>query len=235
MRRFYIEHIEADQFTLPEEESKHIVRVLRMQNGDSLELVDGKGTVVTAEIVGSHPKKCNVRVIERTSHGQDPYSIHIAIAPTKNLDRMEWFVEKCAELGIHKISFLLCDNNERKVLKTERIHKIAVAAMKQSKRTFLPIIEEIMSLEDFLKRYPKGYIAHCYESEKFPLNTYYAQESLPILIGPEGDFSQEEVVEAIKSGYISVTLGQTRLRTETAGLYACSIAKLLLEEQHHEK
>jgi 16S rRNA (uracil1498-N3)-methyltransferase len=231
MRRFYVEHIENDVIILPEEESKHVVRVLRMNNGDSIELVDGKGTLVTAQITSDHPKKCSVQVTERLKMSNDPYSIHIAIAPTKNLDRMEWLVEKCTELGAHKISFLNCENNERKVLKTERLHKIAISAMKQSKRYFLPEISELIDFDAFISAYPKGYLAHCNESEKSSLFSTYSEEQFPILIGPEGDFSEKEVEKAMKSGYISITLGNTRLRTETAGLYACSIAKLKMEER----
>lgn len=230
MRRFFVEHIEQNTLTLPEEESKHVIRVLRMNIGDLIELVDGKGTLVKAEIVSDNPKKCTVQVVERETKKCDPYSIHIAIAPTKNLDRMEWMVEKCTELGAHKISFLSCANNERKVLKLDRLQKIAVAAMKQSKRYFLPVIDELVDFESFISKHPNGYIAHCYEGKKEGLFFCYEGDGLPILIGPEGDFSPQEVAQAINSGYISITLGNTRLRTETAGLYACSIAKLKMEE-----
>lgn len=230
MRRFFVEHIEQNILTLPEEESKHVIRVLRMNIGDFIELVDGKGSLVTAEIVSDNPKRCTVTVSERIIKERDSYSIHMAIAPTKNLDRMEWMVEKCTELGAHKISFLSCSNNERKVLKLDRLEKIAVSAMKQSKRYFLPVIEELIDFESFISKHPKGYIAHCYEGKKEGLFSSYADDGLPILIGPEGDFSEKEVAEAINSGYISITLGNTRLRTETAGLYACSIAKLKMEE-----
>ena len=230
MRRFFVEHIEHDTIILTEEESKHVIRVLRMNIGDNIELVDGKGTLVKAQITSDYSKKCSVQVIERSKMKDDPYSIHIAIAPTKNLDRMEWMVEKCTELGVHKISFLSCDNNERKVLKLERLQKIAVAAMKQSKRYFLPEIEELIDFDSFLSNHPKGYLAHCYDGKKESLFSVYSADKRPILIGPEGDFSEKEVAKAINSGYISITLGNTRLRTETAGLYACSIAKLKMEE-----
>lgn len=231
MRRFYVEHIENEHINLPEEESKHVIRVLRMNIGDRIELIDGKGTLLTVQITSDHPKKCTVQVMDRLKMSNDPYPIHIAIAPTKNLDRMEWLVEKCTELGVHKISFLTCDNNERKVLKLDRLQKIAIAAMKQSKRYFLPEIEELIDFDSFITKHPKGYIAHCYNGNKSTLFSAYSKGILPILIGPEGDFSEQEVEKAMKSGYISITLGNTRLRTETAGLYACSIAKLKMEEQ----
>lgn len=231
MRRFFVEHIENEIITLPEEESKHVVRVLRMHIGDHIELVNGKGTLVKTEITNDHPKKCTVQVIERTIIPSDSYSIHIAIAPTKNLDRMEWMVEKCTELGVHKISFLNCDNNERKVLKLDRLHKIAVSAMKQSKRYFLPELVGLIDFDAFIAEYPNGYIAHCYEGTKNSLYEIYKCDSSPLLIGPEGDFSESEVAKAVNSGYIGVSLGKTRLRTETAGLYGCSIAKLKIEEK----
>lgn len=230
MRRFFIENIEQNTLALPEEESKHVIRVLRMNIGDIIELVDGKGTLIKAEIVSNNPKKCSVKVVEREVKKCDPYLIHMAIAPTKNIDRMEWMIEKCTELGAHKISFLWCVNNERKALKLDRLQKIAVAAMKQSKRYFLPILEELVDFELFISNYPRGYIAHCYEGKKESLFPTYTDGGLPILIGPEGDFSAKEVAQAVNSGYISITLGNTRLRTETAGLYACSLAKLKMEE-----
>jgi len=231
MRRFYVEHITNDTLQLPEEESKHVIRVLRMQIGDCIELVDGKGTLVKAEITSDQAKKCAVQVVERSIMEKDSYSIHIAIAPTKNLDRMEWMVEKCTELGVHKISFLRCKNNERKVLKLDRLQKIAIAAMKQSKRYFIPQLTGLVDFDSFIDSHPKGYIAHCYANRKESLYSAYSANEQPILIGPEGDFSEEEVAKAINSGYISVTLGDTRLRTETAGLYSCSIAKLKMEEK----
>ena len=242
MRRFYIDIDTLDQaeITLPTDESKHAAKVLRMLSGDKMEIVNGTGVVFTGEITDSVPKAVVVKRIDFHKAIQDKHHIHIAIAPTKNNDRFEWFLEKATELGIHEITPILCKNAERKKIKNERFNKILVSAMKQSKRLFIPKLNELTSIEEFIKQHPNGLIAHCYEEEE--RNTTIQKQleldsnkwighNTPILIGPEGDFTLNEVKKAIENGYQAVTLGKTRLRTETAGVYACMNVKLYFEER----
>ena len=242
MRRFYIdiESLNQAEITLPPDESKHAAKVLRMMPGDQMEIVNGTGVVFTGEITDSAPKAVVVKRIDFYKATQDQHHIHIAIAPTKNNDRFEWFLEKATELGIHEITPILCKNAERKKIKNERFHKIIVSAMKQSKRLFIPKLNELTSVEDFIKQHPNGLIAHCYEEEERNTtiqkqleldSSKWIGKNTPILIGPEGDFTLNEVKKAIENGYQAVTLGKTRLRTETAGVYACMNVKLFFEER----
>ena len=210
--------LETKAYTLSEEESKHCVRVLRKKKGDFLELLNGKGVQLKARIIDDNPKKCSVEVLEAILHPEAVNEIHIAVAPTKNMDRIEWFLEKATELGLTKLTFLKCANNERNNVNLERIHKIAVAAMKQSKRFYLPEIEDLKSVTAFINETPKAYIGHCYEGEKAPLKSM--NEFIPFLIGPEGDFSETEVKLALEKGFIPINLSENRLRTETAALTA---------------
>jgi 16S rRNA (uracil1498-N3)-methyltransferase len=223
MNLFYIPAITADskQIILSEEESKHACRVLRLKNGDLITLMDGVGGTYLAEIVDANPKRCAVSILNYEFKEKESKSIHIAIAPTKNMDRIEWFLEKTTELGIDEITLLLCKNSERKLVKEDRLEKILVSAMKQSKRTYLPKLNLMTSFKDFVNQYPQAALAHCYENEKKTLNAVFQPNNYPILIGPEGDFSLDEIEMAKKAGYDFVTLGNNRLRTETAGLYAC--------------
>jgi 16S rRNA (uracil1498-N3)-methyltransferase len=230
MRRFYLADTSSDQLIFSEEESKHMIRVLRMTVGEHLEIVNGKGELITAQISDANPKKCTVSVEQRIQSAQKPPDFHLAIAPTKNMDRIEWLVEKATELGLAKISLIACKNSERTQVKTDRLEKIAVSAMKQSKHLFLPEILGLTKFDDFIAQHQFGYIAHCYDSPRQSLFHALNQPNAPILIGPEGDFSLEEVNKATEKGYISVELGKTRLRTETAGLYACAMVKLKTEE-----
>lgn len=242
MRRFYIDIDTLDQaeITLPPDESKHAAKVLRMMVGDQMEIVNGTGVVFTGEIIDSSPKAVVVKKIDFHKATLDQHHIHIAIAPTKNNDRFEWFLEKATELGIHEITPILCKNAERKKIKNERFHKILVSAMKQSKRLFIPQLNELTSIEDFIKQNPNGLIAHCYEEEERNTtiqkqleldSSKWIEKNTPILIGPEGDFTLNEVKKALENGYQAVTLGKTRLRTETAGVYACMNVKLFFEER----
>lgn len=226
MRSFYDPNIEinSESHVLSEEESAHACRVLRLKNGDLIEILDGKGNSVECEIQEAHPKKCLV-LIKKVNSSQKPTSwIHIAIAPTKNMDRIEWFCEKATEMGIMEITLLQCKNNERKHVKLDRLEKILVSAMKQSKRTYLPLLNDMIGFEKFVAQHPKGLIAHCYTQEKMELRPELQKEMVPILIGPEGDFTENEVALALKSGYKGLNLGINRLRTETAALYACAVA-----------
>lgn len=223
MRLFYDATIESgvQSHVLSEDESKHACKVLRMKNGDSLALVNGKGYYFETEIVDAHPKRCEVEITLETKQEEDKKQIHIAIAPTKLNDRMEWFMEKATELGITEITLLLTKNSERKAAKLERFEKILVSAMKQSKRLYLPKLNDLTSFNEFISQHPKGLIAECYDGEKSTITESFTNQNCPILIGPEGDFTLEEVEQAKKSGYLSISLGENRLRTETAGLYAC--------------
>lgn len=242
MRRFYIDiaTLDQDQVTLPPDESRHASKVLRMIAGDQMEIVNGTGVVFTGEITDNAPKAVVVKKIGFQKEKQEEHHIHIAIAPTKNNDRFEWFLEKATELGIHEITPILCKNAERKQIKNERFQKILISAMKQSKRLFIPKLNELTPVDDFIKKHPNGLIAHCYDDEE--KNTSIQKQlnqnsnswigrNTPILIGPEGDFTLNEVKKALENGYQAVTLGNTRLRTETAGVYACMNVKLFFEER----
>ena len=227
---FYAPDIEKDN-RLPEEESQHAVKVLRLKEGDEIEIVDGKGRFYHAEITFPHAKRCEVRLlsVEEDFHPL-PVHLHIAIAPTKNMDRLEWFAEKVTEIGVGEITPLLCEHSERKVLKLERLEKILVSAMKQSKKAYLPKLNDLKKFSDFLKETSRGsrYIAHCYEEDKRVLVKDYAPGSdALVMIGPEGDFSEKEVAMALEAGFVPVSLGESRLRTETAGVVACHTIQLI--------
>lgn len=231
MHLFYDSTITPGQklHTLTEEESKHACRVLRLKEGDKIALLNGNGFEFSATITDANPKRCVVAIDTIKEEKKPPYSIHIAIAPTKNNDRLEWFLEKATEIGITEITLLLCSNNERKQTKDERFEKILISAMKQSKRLFLPKLNSLTPFKDFISNHPNGLIAHCYEGEKFGIAESFSMLDCPILIGPEGDFSKQEVELALQSGYKTITLGENRLRTETAGLYAVMQAKMNCE------
>ena len=227
MHRFYSPDI-ADTLTLSEEDSKHCVRVLRMGEGDTIEVVDGNGNLYTCRITLAHPKRCAVEVLDKQH--QPPHWGHqivLGVAPTKNLDRIEWLVEKCVEMGVDRIIPLRCHNSERTVLKTERIRKIIVSAMKQSLKATLPRLDEMTPLEQVLAEPFDGTrcIAYCDEmlprQERQTVASFYRPGGdVMVLIGPEGDFSPEEVQSARAAGFVPVTLGESRLRTETAGMMA---------------
>lgn len=231
MHLFYLPELvpSTKSCLLSEEESKHACRVLRLKVGDKVELLDGKGGIYSAEINDDNPKRCELIIRNVVVESLPSYEIHIAIAPTKNMDRIEWFVEKATELGITKISFLKCDRSERKVLNLERIEKILVAAMKQSKRTFLPVLEPLVTFSSFVETNKNGVMAHCEEDMKESIISFIEPVNFPVLIGPEGDFTKDEIQLAKKYGYAFITLGETRLRTETAGLYAVMLLKNALE------
>lgn len=227
MHRFYCPDI-ADTLTLGEEDSKHCVKVLRMGEGDTIEVVDGNGNLYTCRISMAHPKRCAIEVLDKEQ--QPPHWGHrivLAIAPTKNLDRIEWLVEKCVEMGVDRIIPLRCHNSERTVLKTERLKKIMVAAMKQSLKATLPQLDEMTSIMDVIAEGVEGTrcIAYCdamlpREQRRALPSVYRPGSDVMVLIGPEGDFSPEEVQAATAAGFVPVTLGESRLRTETAGLMA---------------
>ncbi|MDR3261854.1 MAG: 16S rRNA (uracil(1498)-N(3))-methyltransferase [Tannerella sp.] len=211
---------------LPEEEAAHALRVLRLNAGDEITLTDGKGFFYLATMVRAHPKNCEVTVVKRWKPAPwRSYRLHVAVAPTKNIDRMEWFVEKAAEIGIDAITFLNCRFSERREIKTARLEKTLISAIKQSQQATLPALTGMTDFRTFVKQPFDGrkFIAHCEKGENKPLlkQAYPTGEHALILIGPEGDFSPEEIALAIQSGFTPVSLGENRLRTETAALVAC--------------
>ncbi len=210
---------------MPESESQHCARVLRKKEGDSLFITDGKGYFYRAKLFQANPKSCVVTIEEEMEQpkGWD-YNLQIAFAPTKNLDRMEWFVEKATEIGIDTFSPLKCRYSERKNINATRLEKIMVSAMKQSQKSRLPQFENIIKFEEFIKQPFEGqkFIAHCYDSIKTPITQICKRDTNTlILIGPEGDFSEEEIAKSIEHGFTPISLGDSRLRTETAALVAC--------------
>ncbi|MCW3101707.1 MAG: rRNA methyltransferase [Bacteroidetes bacterium] len=233
MHLFYTPDISGTAYTLNEEESRHAVRVLRLEAGDIIRLIDGKGGFYTAEIMDAHQKHCSVRVTaSQKEFDKRLHRLHIAIAPTKSNDRTEWFVEKATEIGIDEISLLDCDNSERTVVKTERLQKVAIAAIKQSLKAYLPQIHEMSGFKKFISSTKElqmqKFIAHCHSREQLPhLKSRFTKGDALVLIGPEGDFSAEEVRLAVENGFIEISLGSSRLRTETAALYACTTINLL--------
>lgn len=232
MHLFYIPQISSDTVTLPEEESKHALRVLRLQAGDPVVLVDGTGGYYQAQIQDPHPKKCTLRITaSQQQYGWRPYRIQVAVAPTKNLDRMEWLVEKATEIGIDDIFFLACERSERKQLNLERLDKIAISAMKQSVKAYKPRLHDMQPFPLFLTNCTpeQTYIAHLEQHERMALHQIAVPENCCILIGPEGDFSPKEIALAYQKGIKAVTLGPSRLRTETAALVACHTLNLLHE------
>ena len=233
MASFYDPRIQVSDktFQLSEEESKHICRVLRLKENDSIEILDGLGRIFSCSIILADPKKCQVKVQSLKEDTPPAYDLHIAIAPTKNMDRIEWFVEKATEIGITEITFLSCKISEGSRIKEDRTQRILVAAMKQSKRTFLPKLNGLKSFSSFVESRKNGLIAYCGEADKVSLKNSFQIVDCPILIGPEGDFNPQEVTLALQNGYKTITLGENRLRTETAALVACVQGSLILTNQ----
>ena len=228
---FYAPDI-AQDCRLPESEAQHCLRVLRKQIGDKIDITDGKGHFYQAEITEISSKHCNVSILGTIQ--PSPLwknRIEIAIAPVKNMDRIEWFVEKATEIGIDKISFLRTKYSERKELKLDRLHKILISAMKQSEKAVLPELQELTDFKKYITTDFQGqkFIAHCYPaSDKLLLSQAYQKgENALILIGPEGDFSEEEVILAIEQRFRPISLGDSRLRTETAALTVCQTFHIL--------
>ena len=223
MHVFYTPNI-ATSCELPEEEAGHCLRVLRLTMGDEVMLTDGKGSFYKAVISAATGKRCQVKVVEELPQekGWNGW-LHVAMAPTKNMDRTEWFVEKATEIGFDELTFLNSRYSERKVIKTERVEKILVSAVKQSLKASKPVLHEMTDFNKFIAQDFKGqkFICHCNEGEKKLLKEVIVPgEDAVILIGPEGDFSEEEVAKALSCGFQPVSLGKSRLRTETAALVA---------------
>ena len=234
MQLFYNSDIKQGDVTFffDKEESKHIVKVLRKKESDTIFITNGLGFLFESEIILASEKKCEVKITKETFQEPDKFYTHIVVAPTKMNDRLEWFLEKATEIGIHEITPIICDHSERKVYKIDRAEKIIQAAMKQSLHYYIPKINEPISFSQFVKSNidEQKFIAHCEETDKKSFkNEVKKDEKVTILIGPEGDFSTKEINLAIENEFIPVTLGNTRLRTETAALVACHTISLINE------
>ncbi len=235
MQLFYspdiISNTLPQQVQLAEEESAHCVRVLRKKAGDTIQITDGRGGMFDAVVINNDPKKCLVTVISAFAIlPRRPYRLHIAVAPTKNTDRIEWFLEKATEIGISEITPVICEHSERTVLRTDRLQKILISAMKQSMNLHLPLLNEPVKLADFLKReyFGQKFIGYVEEKQEVLLKQRYQKGSdCLVLIGPEGDFSKDELKEAKQKGFEAISLGNSRLRTETAALVATMTINLL--------
>jgi 16S rRNA (uracil1498-N3)-methyltransferase len=231
MHLFYQPDLSGETILLSEDESKHAVRVLRLSAGDEVQIVDGKGTRATAEVANDHPKRCELRIVSRVQEQTlRNFHLHIAVAPTKNNERIEWFLEKATEIGVDEITLLDCEHSERTSVKSERLEKVAVSAMKQSQQSWLPVIHEMIPFETFVKNAVADVklIAHCDEGLKNPVSGIsFSGKNVLFLIGPEGDFSRAEIETALAHQFTAVSLGDTRLRTETAALYAVTAASIL--------
>lgn len=226
MHVFYTPDISSNEYVLNEEESKHCTKVLRLGIGALVYLIDGVGGLYKAEITGEHKKHVSLKVVEtKREYNKRNHHLHIAIAPTKNIDRLEWFLEKATEIGIDEITSVICDRSERKIVKEDRLYKVITSAVKQSLQAYHPVLNPQISLSAFLKQTNDSVkmIAHCLDNEprQFIAEVTKPRERYTILIGPEGDFTGAEIELALQSGYKPLTLGNTRLRTETAALAAC--------------
>lgn len=233
MNVFYVPNSVQDVvIQLDENESNHCVKVLRLRLNDEITLFDGNGGIHLAKIIDAHHKKCLVQTFQSSYTPKPEPHIHIAIAPTKNIDRFEWFIEKAIEIGVGEITPLLCEKSERKQINDERLEKVVVAAMKQSLNAYKTILHPLTPFSQFVKnvKTPQKYIAHCEETGKRNLKELCEKkiDSL-VLIGPEGDFSKSEIELAIQNSFQAVTLGTTRLRTETAGIVACHSIRFINE------
>lgn len=226
MHLFYTPDVTSDTYTLNEEESNHCNKVLRLKQGDTVHLIDGVGGLYVAQIAETAKKAVLLNIIDKQQgFGKRNHYLHIAIAPTKNIDRIEWFLEKATEIGIDEITPIICDRSERKIVKEERLEKVVTSAVKQSLTAYHPKINTAISFKDFIKQRDEEVkmIAHCIDEDRKQAISELIQphQKYLILIGPEGDFTPKEIELALQNGYKPVTLGNTRLRTETAGLAAC--------------
>lgn len=230
MQIFYVPNISGAEVLLDETESKHAIRVLRLEKGEKVRLIDGKGGFYLAEIAEANPKKCKLAIFEfERNFGKRNFHLHIAIAPTKNNERLEWFLEKATEIGIGEITPLITERSERKSVNPERLEKILISAMKQSVKAFLPKLNNPQSFKELVKQPFDGkkFIAYIEEKQTVHLkNGIGKNDNVLVLIGPEGDFSPDEVKLALQNGFQPVSLGESRLRTETAGVVACHIVNL---------
>ncbi|MFT5714207.1 MAG: 16S rRNA (uracil1498-N3)-methyltransferase [Flavobacterium sp.] len=235
MQLFYNPNIDetTETFSFGKEESKHVIKVLRKKDSDTLFVTNGSGYLFETEITLASDSKCTVKVISFEKKPASKFHLHLAVAPTKMNDRYEWFLEKATEIGVNEITPIICDRSERKVIKNDRFDKIILTAMKQSNDLYLPKLNEAVTFKEFLKRENDGLklIAHCEETDKKTLKQVLKpNESVTMLIGPEGDFSEKEIALATEKKYVPVSLGNTRLRTETAAIVACHSIVFFNEE-----
>lgn len=232
MQLFIGSELDSGNLFLTEEESWHCVKVLRKKTGDILSVIDGNGNFYSGKIVGDNPKKIILSIESKeTKTPSRNYKLHLAIAPTKNIDRIEWFIEKAVEIGVDEISFLLCKNSERKILKIDRMQKIVESAVKQSVQFYIPKVNDLIAYTKFIEQqtsYQTKLIAHC-QTPNLPFlsKVIEPQQDSLLLIGPEGDFTIDEVNLAKSIGFQEISLGNTRLRTETAALYAVNVFSVL--------
>ncbi|GGW62781.1 16S rRNA (uracil1498-N3)-methyltransferase [Winogradskyella epiphytica] len=234
MQLFYNSNISEDdsEFKFDKDESRHISKVLRKKAGDVLHITNGKGWLFEGELTIADVKNCVVSIKSKKTKPKRGFNLHLAVAPTKMNDRYEWFLEKATEIGVESITPIICDHSERKVVKIERFEKIIQSAMKQSLQFYMPRLNEPVLFKDFMSQEFSGqtFIAHCEETDKKSLKSQLNPKSdCTILIGPEGDFSLKEIEIALEHGFIPVTLGETRLRTETAAIAACHSVAFLNE------
>lgn len=224
---FYINSFTGEEFiTLDEDTSRHVVQVLRMDEGEKLNLTDGKGNLLTCEINQADKKHCNVRILQAINYKQKTKNITIAISLLKNTNRFEWFLEKATEIGVSEIIPLICERTEKEKFRFDRMNSILISAMLQSQQCWLPVLHEPTQFDDLVMRQfdnTNKFIAHCVEETKSPLSSKSINGSTIILVGPEGDFTKEEIDLAVQNGFIPVSLGETRLRTETAGVVAATL------------
>ncbi len=231
MQVFTASENEIQVGVLNEVESRHCIKVLRKSLGDEINITNGKGDLLLAKITDANQKHCGFDIVKSEKTRKLAPPLHIAIAPTKNIDRFEFFLEKCTEIGISEITPLLCFHSERKNIKHERLEKIIVSACKQSKNFHFPNLRNLTSFKELMNtQYSQKLIAHCNKEEKTELKNLRFSEPTLLLIGPEGDFSKEEIELALNSGFKPISLGESRLRTETAGIVACTTVNLNYEK-----
>jgi 16S rRNA (uracil1498-N3)-methyltransferase len=224
---FYVENLESSSLVLDEDTSKHVVQVLRMEKGEKVLLTDGKGKKAEAEIVDDNRKRCGVMITSVQTEKEKPHRVAIAISLTKNASRFEWFLEKATEIGVSEIIPLICERTEKEKFRYDRMKNILVSALLQSQQTWLPVLHEPADFDKVIAEdtYSQRFIAHCLPEEKRSLTSQLVHPSTSqlILIGPEGDFTHNEIEQALEHNFIPVTLGETRLRTETAGMVAATL------------
>ncbi len=241
MQLFYIPGVKGDTAVMNETESRHCIRVLRMGKGEKIHFVDGAGGFYEGIIASDDPKKCMVKVTDRQQeYEKRNYELHIAIAPVKNNDRFEWFLEKATEIGIDTITPVICQRSERRKIREDRMEAILVSAMKQSVKAWKPVLQDIVPMEDFLKKdfgNAECFIAHCIDGDEREelIRAECSGKRFLIVIGPEGDFTPGEVESAVSRGFRPVSLGRSRLRTETAGVVAAQIVcdKMMISEKRN--
>ncbi len=235
MNVFYCEQVISGEAVLTPEESYHCVRVLRLGKGDMVQVIDGRGGMFEAVITVPDAKRCQLGILRSvTVPPSRNFNLHVAIAPTKSMDRFEWFVEKAVEIGIDTITPLLCQRSERRILKIDRLQKLIISTMKQAMVAYRPVLNELTDYRKFTDSIPgivtNRFIAHCEGPDRKRIqDVYRTGNDVVVLIGPEGDFSPEEVRFALDNGFVSITLGMNRLRTETAGVTICNAINLLNE------